>query len=75
MFAGELVSDSLLHMLPYKNLEKKKKIEILSYRKKANYIKYSYGLQIDYLSCIYILLEENNSFLWCYVRYFNQITL
>ena len=33
------------------NLEKKK-IKSLSYRKKANYLNYSYGLHIDYLSYI-----------------------
>ena len=52
------------------NLEKKK-IKSLSYRKKANYLNYSYGLHIDYFSYILILLEQNYSFLWCYVRYFN----
>ena len=43
----------------------------LSYRKKAKYLNYSYGLHIDYFSYIQILLEQNYSFLWCYVRYFN----
>ena len=33
------------------NLEEKK-IKSLSYRKKANYLKYSYGLHIDYFSYI-----------------------
>ena len=48
MFAGALVSDSLLHML---NLEKKK-IKSLSHRKIANYLNYSYGLHIDNFSYI-----------------------
>ena len=47
MFAGALVSGSLLHMLPY-YIKKKS----LSYRKKTNYLNYSYGLHIDYLSYI-----------------------
>ena len=34
------------------NLEKKR-IKSLSYRKKANYLKYSYGLHIDYFSYIF----------------------
>ena len=34
------------------NLEKKKKIKSLSYRKIANYLNYSYGLHIDNLSYI-----------------------
>ena len=34
------------------NLGKKKKIKSLSYRKKANYLNYSYGLHIDYFSYI-----------------------
>ena len=49
MYAGALVSDSLLHMLPFK-FRKKKKIKSLSYRKRANYLNYSYGLHIDYFS-------------------------
>ena len=53
------------------NLEKKKKIKSLSYRKIANYLNYSYGLHIDYFSYTYFFLEQNYSFLWCYVRYFN----
>ena len=51
MFAGALVSDSLLHMLPYL-FQKKKKIKCLRYRKKANYLNYSYGLHIDYFSYV-----------------------
>ena len=50
MFAGALVSDSLLHMLPYQKY--RKKIKSLSYRKKADYLNYSYGLHIDYFSYI-----------------------
>ena len=34
------------------NLEKKRKIKSLSYRKKANYLNYSYGLHIGYFSYI-----------------------
>ena len=34
------------------NLEKKKKIKSLSYRKIANYLNYSYGLHIDNFSYI-----------------------
>ena len=34
------------------NLERKKKIKSLSYRKKANYLNYSYGLHIDYFNYI-----------------------
>ena len=51
MFAGALVSYSLLHMLLYQ-IKKKKKTKSLSYRKKANYLNYSYGLHIDHLSYI-----------------------
>ena len=52
MFAGALISDSQLHNVTILNLEKKKKIKSLSYRKKANYLNYSYGLHIDYFSYI-----------------------
>ena len=34
------------------NLEEKKKIKSLSYRKTAYYLNYSYGLHIDYFSYI-----------------------
>ena len=69
MFTGQPVT--VVTML---NLAKKK-IKSLRYRKKAYYLKYSYGLHIDYFSYIKILLEQNYSFLWCYVRYFNYITI
>ena len=46
---------SLWHPVTYVtmlNIEKKKKIKSLNYREKANYLKYSYGLHIDYFSYI-----------------------
>ena len=56
MFAGALVSDSLFTYVTILNLEKKhKKIKSLSYGKKVNYLNYSYGLHMDYLSYIKII--------------------
>ena len=66
MYARALVSCSLLHMLPYQKFELQKEGTKLSDK-----LFFSYRLHVCYLSYTYVAdLEQNHSFLRCYVRYF-----